>query len=84
MITVNCFPSFSEESKPDSESKEVNKGSEVKENLTCACRQEIDRLLERIKGLCFQTLTSDRYCDWLARLQYFCCNAQFSETAEIT
>ena len=59
VITDNCFPSLSEESKPVSEIKEVNKGSEVKENLTCACRQEIDRLPERIKGLCFQTLTSD-------------------------
>ena len=45
----------------------------MKENLTCACRQEIDRLLERIKvleeqkeiekfgfkGLCFQNLGTD-------------------------
>ena len=51
VITANGLPSFSEESKPDSERKEVNKGLEVKENLTCACRQEIDRLLERIKVL---------------------------------
>ena len=48
VITTVNLPSFSEESKPDSESKEVNKGSEGKENLTCTCRQEIDRVLERI------------------------------------
>ena len=37
VITADDFPSFSEESKPDSETKEVNKGSEGKENLTCTC-----------------------------------------------
>ena len=92
VITANGFPSFSEESKPDSETKEVNKGSEVKENLTCACRQEIDRLLERIKVLeekkemerfgVKRFMLSDLH--WLAKLQYFYCTVQFSETTEIT
>ena len=48
VIATVDLPSFSEENKPDSESKEVNKDSEGKENLTCTCRQEIDRVLERI------------------------------------
>ena len=33
VITAGGFPSFSDENEPDSESKEVNKGSEVKENF---------------------------------------------------